>query len=70
MASEVHPIYQIKVKGILDSKWSTWFDGFYITPLESGECILSGSAVDQSALIGLLLKIHELGLELLSFEIE
>jgi len=58
--------YEIKVKGSLDSKWSAWFDGFIILPTEQDETLLVGTVVDQSALHGLLAKIHDLGLSLIS----
>jgi hypothetical protein len=59
-------IYQITVKGHLDAKWSPWFDGFAITPQANDETILTGPVADQSALHGLLAKIRDLGLPLLS----
>lgn len=60
--------YQIRVKGNLDIKWSDWFDGFTITPQMNNETILSGSVADQCALHGLLAKIRDLGLPLLSVQ--
>ena len=59
-------VYQIRVKGILDNKWSDWFDGFTITPQTSGETLLTGPVADQAALHGLLNKIRDIGLPLLS----
>ena len=59
-------VYQIVVKGHLDSEWSDWFDGLSITLAENGETILSGPVVDQTALHGILIKIRDLGLPLLS----
>ena len=59
-------IYQIVVKGHLDSEWSDWFDGLTITMVDNGETILSGPIVDQTALHGVLIKIRDLGLPLLS----
>lgn len=59
-------VYQIKVQGILDEKWSEWLDGMTVTPLDSGETLLSGPVRDQAALYGLLIKIRDLGLPLLS----
>ena len=59
-------VYQIVVKGHLDSEWSDWFDGLTITLLDNGETILSGPIVDQTALHGVLIKIRDLGLPLLS----
>jgi hypothetical protein len=59
-------VYQIVVKGHLDSAWSDWFDGMTITPVDNGETILSGPIVDQTALHGVLIKIRDLALPLLS----
>ena len=59
-------IYQIKIKGHLDPRWSEWFDGLTITHEPNGETTLSGPVVDQPALFGLLLKIRDLNLTLLS----
>ena len=60
-------IYQIKIKDLLDEKWSDWFDGFTITPQED-ETILKGPVSDQGALHGALAKIRDLGLTLISVE--
>jgi hypothetical protein len=60
--------YQIRVKGNLDKKWSDWFDGFTITPQMNNETLLTGSVADQCALHGLLAKICDLGLPLLSVQ--
>jgi hypothetical protein len=59
-------IYQIKVKGNLDQRWSDWFDGFAITVQADGATLLTGSVADQAALHGLLSRIRDLGLPLLS----
>ncbi len=61
-----HEIYQIVVKGHIDREWSDWFDGLTITMVDNGETILSGPVVDQTALHGVLIKIRDLGLPLLS----
>ena len=58
--------YQIRLKGHLTSHWKGWFDGLTITLEEDGNTILSGPVVDQPALYGLLKKIRDLGLPLLS----
>ena len=58
--------YQIVVKGHLDSEWSEWFDGLTITLGDNGETVLSGPLADQTALHGVLMKIRDLGLPLLS----
>lgn len=59
-------IYQIRVKGVLNENWSDWFDGLSISPQASGETLLTGPVRDQSALHGILVKIRDLGLDLLS----
>jgi hypothetical protein len=61
-------IYHIRIKGYLDEKWSDWFDGFTITHPGESETLLSGSVSDQSALHGILAKIRDLGLTLISVE--
>ncbi len=58
--------YQIKIKGHLDPRWSEWFDELTITHQPNGATLLTGPVMDQSALFGLLLKIHDLNLTLLS----
>jgi len=59
-------VYRIVVKGHLDSDWSDWFDGLTITLVDNGETILTGPLIDQTALHGVLIKIRDLGLPLLS----
>jgi hypothetical protein len=59
-------VYQIRLKGFLDSQWSDWFDGFSIAREEDGNTMLTGQVVDQAALHGLLKKIRDLGLSLIS----
>ena len=61
-------VYQIRVKGHLEERWSDWFDGLGITPQADDETLLTGPVADQSALHGLLGKIHSLGLPLLSVQ--
>jgi hypothetical protein len=58
--------YQITVKGHLNPNWADWFDGLTITPLPNGTTAISGPVVDQSALHGLLRKVRDLGVPLLS----
>ena len=60
--------YEIRVKGALDLSWSEWFDGFSITS-QKGETVLIGSAMDQAALHGILAKINDLGLTLISVNV-
>ncbi len=57
---------EIKVKGHLDPVWSEWFAGLELTHLESNETLLSGPLPDQSALHGLLERIRDLNLKLIS----
>lgn len=59
-------VYQIRVKGNLDQTWSDWFDRFTIMPQANNETLLTGPVADQCALHGLLAKIRDLGLPLLS----
>ena len=61
-------VYEIRVKGNLDLKWSDWFDGFSITPVDDDETLLVGSVADQAALHGLLHKIRDLRLPLLTVQ--
>ena len=59
-------IYQIRLKGYLDSQWTDWFEGLTITLDEAGDTLLTGPVVDQSALHGLLKKVRDLGVPLVS----
>jgi hypothetical protein len=59
--------YQIRIKGHLGPEWTDWFEGLTITLGEDGDTLLTGPVVDQSALHGLLKKIRDLGLPLVSF---
>ena len=58
--------YQIQVKGHLEARWSQWFNGLTIRNISNGEAILSGYVVDQAALHGILIKVRDLGLPLVS----
>jgi hypothetical protein len=58
--------YHIRLKGHLDSQWSAWFEGMTISNEPNGESVLRGSLADQAALHGVLIKIRDLGLPLLS----
>jgi hypothetical protein len=61
-------IYQIRVKGHLDVKRSSWFDGLAINHTSNGETLLTGPLLDQAALYSVLLKMHNLGLPLLAVQ--
>ncbi|MEM6255989.1 MAG: hypothetical protein AAF821_24010 [Cyanobacteria bacterium P01_D01_bin.156] len=65
-SAENHPQYEICVKGHLASHWSDWFEGFAIALKDNGETLLSGPVVDQAALYGVLIKVRDLGLPLIS----
>ena len=58
--------YQIKVQGHLDEYWSEWFDDLTVTYDEQDDTILTGQVADQAALHGLLKKVRDLGLPLIS----
>ena len=74
MSNELNPktdpsqpaVYQIRIKGQLDSQWTDWFEGLTITLEEDGDTVLTGPVVDQAALHGLLKKVRDLGLPLIS----
>ena len=58
--------YEIRLKGHLDSRWSTWFDGLSLTNESDGSTVIHGPVVDQAALHGLLQKLRDTGLPLVS----
>jgi hypothetical protein len=58
--------YEIRVRGQLDSHWSTWFEGLRLTPLENGETLIAGPVQDQAALHGILARIRDLDLHLVA----
>ena len=59
-------VYQIRIKGQLDDDWSEWFDDLTVTCDEHGGTTLCGPVIDQAALFGLLAKVRDLNLPLLS----
>jgi hypothetical protein len=60
--------YEIRVGGVLDRHWSSWFEGLEISSDEPGQTLITGPVVDQAALHGLLAKVRDLGLPLLSVQ--
>lgn len=65
---EVHQqsVYQFRIKGHLGQQWRNWFDGLTVTLEEDGNTLLMGTVADQSALHGILKKIRDMGMPLLS----
>lgn len=59
-------IYKIRIKGHLDPQWTDWFEGLTITLEDNGETLLTGPVVDQAALHGMLKRIRDLGMPLVS----
>ena len=59
-------VYQIRVRGQLGRQWTDWFGGLTVTPEDNGDTLLTGPVVDQAALHGLLRRVRDLGLPLLS----
>ena len=74
MSNELNPkmdpdlpmIYQIRIKGHLGHEWTDWFEGLTITLEEDGTTLLTGLVIDQAALHGLLKKVRDLGMPLVS----
>jgi hypothetical protein len=74
MSSELNPkndpsqpvVYQIRIKGHLGSQWTDWFEGMAIMLEEDGDTLLTGPVIDQAALHGLLKKVRDLGMPLVS----
>ena len=74
MSNELEPktnpdqpvVYQIRLKGHLSSQWTDWFEGLSITLEDNGNTLLTGPVVDQAALHGLLKKVRDLGMPLVS----
>ena len=57
---------EIRIKGHLGSQWTDWFEGLTITLEEDGDTLLTGPVIDQAALYGLLKKVRDLGMPLVS----
>jgi hypothetical protein len=64
--SDQLPVYQIRIKGHLGNQWTEWFKDMTFTSEEDGEALLTGPVADQAALHGLLKRVRDLGLPLLS----
>ena len=60
------PVYEIRIKGHLGSQWRDWFEGLTIMLEEDGDTLLTGPVIDQAALYGLLKKVRDLGMPLVS----
>ena len=59
-------LYEIRIKGHLDNRWAGWFGSLTITLEDNGDTLLTGPVVDQAALHGLLKKVRDLGMPLVS----
>ena len=59
-------VYQIRIKGHLGRQWTDWFEGLTITLEDNGDTLLTGPVVDQAALHGVLKKVRDVGMPLLS----
>ncbi len=60
------PRYELRVQGVLEPGWSAWFEGLQVTSDPTGQTTIAGPVTDQAALHGLLAKVRDLGLPLLS----
>jgi hypothetical protein len=60
--------YEIRVAAMLDGGWSAWFEGLEVTSDERGQTVIAGPVLDQAALHGLLAKVRDLGLPLISVQ--
>ena len=59
-------LYEIRLKGHLGSQWTDWFEGLTITLEEDGDTLITGPVIDQAALHGLLKRVRDLGMSLVS----
>lgn len=59
-------VYQIRIKGLLDRQWTDWFGGMTVSPTDNGDTLLTGPVEDQAALYGLLKKVRDVGMSLIS----
>ena len=67
-AADHHPVqqYEIRVKGHLGTRWAAWFDGLTLTAEDDGTTVIRGPVVDQAALHGVLQKLRDVGIPLVS----
>jgi hypothetical protein len=65
-STEEPPVYQIRIRGELTSEWTDWFEGLTVTFDEAGDTLLTGPLADQAALYGVLRKVRDLGIPLVS----
>ena len=65
LPTEPPACYEIRVDGVLDSRWSTWFEDLTVTSEAGGQTVIAGPVADQTALHGLLAKIRDLNLPLI-----
>ena len=66
MPAERPAYYEFRVRGVLDARWSAWFDGLQVSSDQAGQTTIAGPVADQAALHGLLTKVRDLALPLLS----
>ena len=74
MSNELNPkidpsqpmVYEIKIEGHLDSEWTAWFGGMTLALEDNGDTLITGPVIDQAALHGLLKKVRDLGMSLVS----
>lgn len=60
------PHYELRVRGHLGARWAAWFDGLHLTTTDDGLTVIRGPVVDQAALHGLLQKLRDVGIPLVS----
>ncbi len=60
------PRAEVRISGRLDARWTEWFEGFEFAYTEAGETILTGTLPDQAAIYGLIAKLRDLGVQLIS----
>jgi hypothetical protein len=66
MEQAIPRVYQIRIEGHLGSQWTDWFGGLSVTLEDNGDTLLTGPVIDQAALHGLLKKVRDLGMPLVS----